>query len=559
MYYSDKYSEIPLGIVDKKITGCGCSSFALENSDALVLVVPTVAMINNKVAQYPNNRRKEDILGVYSGVTEVTIKDYIENTEVPKIMVTYDSFHKVASFISPLYHIVIDEFSDLLDAYAYRNKAINTLLTTIENFPKVSFISATPIEKEFLPTQLKNLPYTELEWDNIEKVKVTPLKTTNPIYKVKQIVAKFRDECLDIEIDGKKPQAAYFYVNSVTMIRDIIESCDLLISECRVICSNTLENKKKLGYFGISTANNPEKMFNFIISCAFKGVDIYSDTGLAFVVSNNRNKNTLVSIDTDIFQVAGRIRTETNPFRHYIIHIFNENPLSITKEEFESIIETKIETTNDWLSLYNTGTDKQKEAAAKGFTEDSYLARNEEGQVYFDELLLLLEKRRYKDVIEVYKNGLSINCFYEESKRFEILENPFIKLDFIVSKNARNIIKAYCNDEISLEAASNACPLIKETIGVLSKRDYKRLGFQPDKIRKEFNNLRSQEFIDKEVKNLFTLGFYLSKDIKVILTRLYEDIGLEKKAKASDIERIFNIQATRKSVNNKTVAGYEIV
>jgi len=125
--------------------------------------------------------------------------------------------------------------------------------------------------------------------------------------------------------------------------------------------------------------------------------------------------------------------------------------------------------------------------------------------------------------------------------------------------NQRNIIKAYCNDEISLEAAINACPLIKETIGVLSKRDYKRLGFQPDKIRKEFNNLRSQEFIDKEVKNLFTLGFYLSKDIKVILTRLYEDIGLEKKAKASDIERIFNIQATRKCVNNKTVVGYKIV
>jgi len=167
--------------------------------------------------------------------------------------------------------------------------------------------------------------------------------------------------------------------------------------------------------------------------------------------------------------------------------------------------------------------------------------------------LISVLKPKY-NIDKVYPDTLSLIVSNLPTKYcLEEVEAGFKKI------NQRKFIKAYCDDEISLEVASNTCALIKETIGVLSKRDYKRLGFQPDKIRKEFNNLRSQEFIDKEVKNLFTLGFYLSKDIKVILTRLYEDIGLEKKAKASDIERIFNIQAIRKCVNNKTVVGYKIV
>jgi len=561
MYYSDKYDSIPLGIVDKKICGCGLSSYALENSDALVLVVPTVAMIKNKVYQYPNNRRDEEILGVYSGVTEEDIEEYILKTRIPKIMVTYDSFHKVSSLINTSYHIVIDEFSDLLDAYSYRDKAINSLFRSLINYPKVSYISATPIDKEFLPQQLVDLPYTELEWDCTDLVKVTTLQTTNPLYKVRQIVEKYRNNCLDIEVDGKTPTTAYFYVNSVTMIKNIIDSCEMLNSECRVICSNTPENKKKLGYYEISSANDKEKTFNFITSCAFKGIDIYSDSGLSFVVSNNRNNNTLVSIDTNIFQIAGRIRTETNPFRHYIVHIFNENPLSITKEEFNSIVETKTRTTNNWLSGYNKVNDEEKEAFAKEFTKESYLAVDDDGKVYFDELLVLLEKRIFRDVIEVYKNGLSINSFYEQSKRFKILNNPIIKLDFLVSKNAKTIIKKYCEDEINLEVASNACSIINETKSVMTKADYKRLGYQPNRIRNEFNNMKCQELINNEVKKLFSgkSGFYLSKDIKIMLSHLYKNLGVDKKAKANDIEPVLNVKATTKKIDKVTVVGYELI
>lgn len=557
MYYSDKYDSIPLGIVDKKITGCGMSSFALENSDSLVLVVPTVAMIKNKVAQYPNSRREENILGVYSGISTKDISEYLKEVEVPKIMVTYDSFCRVANLINPNYHIVIDEFSDLLDAYSYRNKAINSLLTTLISFPLVSYISATPIDKEFLPKELVNLPYTELKWENITPVQVEPHQTSRPLYAATCIIEKYRTGTMDI-INNHKPETAYFYVNSVTMIREILDKSEMLSSECRIICSNSPENKKKLGDYDISTPNDPEKMFNFITSCAFKGVDIYSDLGVAFVISNNRNKNTLISIDTDIYQVAGRIRTEANPFRSIIFHIFNENPLLMTREEFDSLVETKTRTTNHWLSLYHKGTNEEKEALAKGFTDESYLAINEEGTVYFDELLVLLEKRIFKDVIEVYKNGLSINNFYENSNRFELSVNKSLKLNFMVTKNAKNIIKAYCEGSIDLDSACKLCSLIEESQDLMTKDDYKRLCFQPSKIRTELNNRRSQDVILLEIKNKFQPGFHSSKDIKILLTNLYKDLGMDKKAKASDVEPVFSIKPTRKSIEGKTVVGYVV-
>ena len=557
MYYSDKYNYIPHGIVNKVITGCGISSAALENSDPIVLVVPTVSLIKNKVAQYPNNRRNDTVFGLYSGVSLATLEDYIKTTITPKIMVTYDSFHKIVSCINDNYHIIVDEFSDLLDAYNYRNKAINSLLNQLQQFSKVSYISATPIEEEFLPTILKQLPYTTLEWDSISKVKVEPYQTKRPIYAVLNIIEKYRED--NMYIGELKSDTAYIFVNSVSLIREILDKSEMLSSECRIICSDTDQNKKKLANYDISTSLDKEKKFNFITSCAFKGVDLYSETGLAIVVSNNRNKHTLVSIDTDIYQVCGRIRTETNPFRNYLIHIFNENPLNITEEEFEEIVKSKTNTTNNWLSIYNKGNEEEKKALAAGFTEESYLAKDEKNNIYFDELLVLLEKRIFKNIIQVYRNGFSVNSFYENSNRFEISSDKSLKFKYIVTKNFRRTCEMLLNDEIDIETASNTFPLIQEVVEHLNITDLKRLGYNLTKIRNEINNKKYTSRLEEQIKKQFITGnFYSSKDVKVILSRLYKELGINKTPKANDIEKVFNIKFTKKKLEGKTVQGYQL-
>lgn len=84
--------------------------------------------------------------------------------------------------------------------------------------------------------------------------------------------------------------------------------------DCRIICAKNGTNEKTLGTdYHISSSTDQSKKFNFITSKSFEGVDYFSETGLCFIVSNSYSTHTLLSIEMDIPQIAGRIRTKENP------------------------------------------------------------------------------------------------------------------------------------------------------------------------------------------------------------------------------------------------------
>jgi len=107
-FYSSFYKDIPEGIINKKICGCGLTSYALENPTPVILSVPTVEMIKNKIAQYPNERRNESLFGLYQGITLTALEEYLNQANIPKILVTYDRLYKLVPYIKPSYHIIID-------------------------------------------------------------------------------------------------------------------------------------------------------------------------------------------------------------------------------------------------------------------------------------------------------------------------------------------------------------------------------------------------------------------------------------------------------------------
>lgn len=155
--------ELPEGIFNKKSTGCGASSLALEDKNPTILVSPIKELIDNKVAQYPNERCKYKLLAVYAGVTDSEISDYLDTEPVPKILVTYDSFKRLSLFVNPSdYRIVVDEYQELLKAYSFRDKAIDSLFKALKEFNYVTYLSATPIAPEYTPVELEMLPYTEI-------------------------------------------------------------------------------------------------------------------------------------------------------------------------------------------------------------------------------------------------------------------------------------------------------------------------------------------------------------------------------------------------------------
>ena len=557
-YYADYYNEIPLGIVNKRVCGVGASSFALENSNAVVLVVPNVSMIENKIAQYPNLRRQEQIFGLFNGVDLSTLNYYLTKVKVPKIMVTFDSFHKLEPFIDDSFHIIVDEFQDVLDGYAFRGIAIRNLLNSVVKFSKLSFISSTPIAKEYLPTELQHLPYTELEWDNLSLVNVRAINTTKPLNAVLNIIDKYKMGL--VEIGGIKSNAAYFYVNSISLIEKIIDNAGLMPREVRVICANTKRNQSTLGdAFEIETSLAPEKMFNFITSTSFKGSDIYSDTGIGYIISSKTHIYTLLTISTDVYQIAGRIRTETNPFRNLIFHIFSSNPLDLTDEQFETLVQEKTERSNDWLDLSNQSSENQHKAiliGLKASLDHFYLTINQDQSVFFDELKVLLDKRRYNDIVKVYQSGISIINNYKADKRFNLEMSK--KLEFMTKNNIVLIGNELYDGKLTPEQVEDKYPILAAGYRNLGKERLKALEYKTTKIRNELDLLNNKDLIESSIRNLFKPGFYSNAEVKLMLKRLYVKLEIKRSATTSNLNGIVTFTKCRKQINYVETKGIEV-
>ena len=88
-YLSDIMNEIPSNcILSKRIPGCGATTLELDTNRNSIIVVPNVPVIVSKCNKYPN------LLGVYEGVNQSQIIEYLTNNPTRKIMTTPESFSK---------------------------------------------------------------------------------------------------------------------------------------------------------------------------------------------------------------------------------------------------------------------------------------------------------------------------------------------------------------------------------------------------------------------------------------------------------------------------------
>lgn len=186
-------------------------------------------------------------------------------------------------------------------------------------------------------------------------------QTNNPYVKAANIINSYKTDGY-LDVDGNKSYEAFFFINSVTDIAAILKHCNLTNDEVKIVCAKNEDNQKKISGYTISNSRAANKKFTFITSKSFEGADYFSDTGLCFVVSNSRNKNTLLDISTDIYQIAGRIRTPENPFRNKLVHIFNTTGkrklnLDITYDEYKQVIQNKIKGANIIIDAANADED----------------------------------------------------------------------------------------------------------------------------------------------------------------------------------------------------------
>lgn len=288
----------------------------------------------------------------------------------------------------------------------------------MENFKRYKsfcFLSATPISADFTPTILNGVEQVDAVWENVDTLLVSLEQTNNPYAKAANIINSYKVNGY-LEINGQKSYEAFFFINSVTDIAAILKHCSLTDDEVKIVCADNEDNREKLSEYTISNSRAANRMFTFITSKSFEGADYFSETGLCFVVSNSTNKNTLLDISTDIYQIAGRIRTETNPFRNKLVHIFNTTGkrklnLEITYEEFKQAVEEQIEGANAIIEVANT---KAKNIAEK-MIKSEYIMRDEDGNYVLNDMLIKLDLMNYRIEQQIYKTGVQLRKSYNRN------------------------------------------------------------------------------------------------------------------------------------------------
>ena len=127
--------EIPANcVLSKGTTGCGATTLATEQRTPTIIAAPFVELIGNKAAQYPDNDNGRPVL----------LPIYGEG----------DKTREIADYM----HLCIDEWHLLLNQYSFRNRAIRNLLETARKFNRVTYMSATPIERKYWLEELADMP-----------------------------------------------------------------------------------------------------------------------------------------------------------------------------------------------------------------------------------------------------------------------------------------------------------------------------------------------------------------------------------------------------------------
>lgn len=580
-------TEIPLNcIFNKVVTGCGGTTVCLNNEVDYVVCVPTTELIVNKTrnleAGISKCGRYFGMFGKYSVQMRKELQEYIRVTPVKKIICTYDKLPKVCELIEvSKYNLLVDEYQQLLKAYGYRDKAVNGVLDNYNKFANFTFMSATPIMPEFCPDKLSGVKMVEAEWSEVDTLVVSLQKTNKPYQKVANIIKGVkRDGFLDV--NGVKSYELFFFINSVTDIKKILDQCNLVNEDVRIICADTDKNRSKLGYYEIGTSISDNKMFNFITSKGFEGCDYQSETGICFVVSTVSNPHTQASIDTDIPQIAGRIRTKSNPFRNIIIHIFSTAQNKDVEQDYDyhkNRVQEQIRLAKQKVDMFNSASDELKESLIKDYKKavnEHYIRFDEQKNEFkMDDIIPKLELYNYKINHIIYSSGISLVKNYQSSGILttNISWEQLVE-DEKESKKAKRmtfkeVFDRYADSkkdltiDFGIDELLNQFPLVREAYDKLGVEEVKKLRYNQKQIKQTIlsaDDSKSKDFkAFKVIRSQVSNGEWIPTDkAKQLVSEAFRVAGISETATGKKLERWFDIKELSKKVDKKAIRGFVI-
>lgn len=591
--------ELPKGVLAKGTTGCGGTTLALEDEYPTVIASPRKALIECKARQYA------DALLVEGGVKTDDVAMYVVHCEekgiVPKILTTYDSLFKVTRAIGDMtdWRVVVDEFQCMLSDSTFKSDIEIKMIQQLKAFPYVTFMSATPILDEFLSEieVFKDVPFTQLVWEDAEKVEVIRHKTNNPVAAAMKMVREYQEGRFPMkEVDGKMMESreAVFFLNSVQNICNIINTCGLNAGEVNIIVGDNDENDKMLSKLGEGFENGSapirgekHKMFTFCTSTAYMGVDFYSTNATTFVISDCKRVNTAVDIITELPQIAGRQRLQENVFRNVIHLFFNTGIEDVDEKAFIAELDKKLKVSEELIDVYNKAEGDARKNLAKKLKREQKMMKYSETFDYYDEaqdrfcinrMAYLSEIYSFKVQKEMYRNGLTVRRLTNSSP---LLESNGSQVYDVFNEHVENVIMRTTFEEkmhkyLEYKTASNAhfnllipymeqqTPELRYYYEELGAERIQALGCKEANLRNEIYKRKMNEEVKRRLCERLMTGcyrMYTTDELKDTLNSIYHDLNIKAKATVPKYENEYGfiLKPHKKMMLNGRKNVYEIV
>ena len=581
--------ELPNGILNKEIPGCGATTVALTDEHKTIICSPRNELLKNKHEQYP------DTLLVIGGVDTKEIETYLQTAELPKILVSYDSVYKLIGCIKYKsdWRVVVDEFQCLLADSSFKSEIELHFLDNSRSFPYVTFLSATPILDKYLEQidHFKDMNYYQLDWEEKDIVRVYRERTKNPINAALEIVRYYQNgNYPSVYVNGERiySKECVIFLNSVNNIVNIIKQTELKPEEVNIIVGNSEDNDRQIARIGkgftrgrIPLKGETHKKFTFCTSTAYAGCDFYSTNAATFVISDCNRPNTAVDIATELVQIAGRQRLACNPFRQFLTFVYNVNAEEVEQETFNEHLCRKVNVTLDEIRDNNNAGEALRAKRIKDFRripdnvkyQDSYTMYDEQkGEFVFNRLAYVNEQYCFDVQKFNYQNGVIVKKLLQDSS-FDVSENQTYA---VYQEQLKHLIKkepfvdrmqAYCEYRakqglivnLAMSTLESKYPELRYYYEALGADRIKALNYKEKKLLNEIHIMKTKNKIRHELHGIIHIGDrILTTDIQQTLHDVYDRLGIDKSPKATDLNEFFEIHPVKIPTANGRKNGFEI-
>lgn len=538
-------------LIHKIIPGCGATTLELDFERNSIIIEPNKPVITGKCKLMNTDeqgrvlRKNKKVIGVYEGVNVPDIKNYIDNCNgYKKILTTPEGFSKVLEAIGNTiyddYFLLFDECEKAIQDVKYREGIIQPMESFFQ-FKSKAFVSATmliPSDKRF-----ENFKLIKIEPNYDFKENITVCTTNNVVFHLKKIFDSYQSD-----------RKFFVFFKTTRRIKNIIKGLKIE-KESAVYCSDKSAVELRLNKFKnvYSDVNEKFLKYNFFTSRFFSAVDIdykmYKCNPIIIIISDViAVEHSIMDVHTEAIQICGRFRRPPKEIDIKVVkdihHVsnFNTKLTNFNKSEIEAILRDK-KKLHDFVSWFRPESNIDyfkmfldeilqingfqcflRDGKINSFMVDNFI--NEErvkGYYKFkEELLKQYQKSAYFNVLP---NSGYINYNLTDDELSNIKDNSSHKtLNGYITNILNNINEdgdIENNIHFELGLYKTYFPKQFALIHELGWEASKKLKFDLDKIqsqldeREKINGLMPMiKFIQKN----FEIGkFYSSKEIESIL------------------------------------------